>query len=138
MRSDRQAATQVRWKVAPRAPVQGSTERCGWPATSKGGSSMSEIEWWVGFDWASEKHRACLIDAGGRVVGERDVLHGGDGLAEFCAWLLDKTGAPPACIAVAIETPHGPVVEGLLERGFQVHAINPKQLDRFRDRFSPS
>jgi transposase len=39
-------------------------------------------------------------------------------------------------LAVAIETPHGPVVETLLERGFGVHAINPKQLDRFRDRYT--
>jgi transposase len=37
---------------------------------------------------------------------------------------------------VAIETPRGPVVEMLLERGFQVFALNPKQLDRFRDRFT--
>jgi len=36
----------------------------------------------------------------------------------------------------AIETPHGPIVEALLERGFNVYSINPKQLDRFRDRFS--
>jgi transposase len=28
------------------------------------------------------------------------------------------------------------VVENLIERGFAVHAINPKQMDRFRDRFS--
>jgi len=34
--------------------------------------------------------------------------------------------------------PHGPIVETLLERGFNVYAINPKQLDRFRDRFSPA
>jgi hypothetical protein len=31
---------------------------------------------------------------------------------------------------------HGPVVDVLLDRGFIVHAINPKQLDRLRDRFS--
>jgi Transposase len=37
---------------------------------------------------------------------------------------------------VAIEVLHGPVVEALLERGFRVHAINPKQLDRFRDQFT--
>jgi len=43
---------------------------------------------------------------------------------------------PTGMIAVAIEVPHGPVVETLLERGFVVHSINPKQLDRFRDRFS--
>ena len=29
-------------------------------------------------------------------------------------------------------------LETLLERGFNVYAINPKQLDRFRDRFSPA
>ena len=45
-------------------------------------------------------------------------------------------GAPAAAVQVAIETPHGPVVETLLERGFGVHALNPKQLDRFRDRFT--
>ena len=37
-----------------------------------------------------------------------------------------------------IETPRGPVVESLMERGFTVHSINPKQLDRFRDRISPA
>ena len=41
-------------------------------------------------------------------------------------------------IGVAVETPRGPVVESLMERGLAVHSINPKQLDRFRDRFSPA
>jgi hypothetical protein len=39
-------------------------------------------------------------------------------------------------VAVAIEVPHGPVVDALIDRGFVVYAINPKQLDRLRDRFS--
>jgi len=59
-------------------------------------------------------------------------------LAGLCSWLIEKTGARAHEIAVAIEAPRGPVVEVLLERGFQVFAINPKQLDRFRDRFSMS
>jgi transposase len=95
-----------------------------------------DIRWFVGVDWASAKHRVCLLDAGGQVVNERDVAHDGAGLAELCDWLLEKTDATPGQIAVAIETPHGPVVEALLERGFAVYAINPKQLDRFRDRFT--
>ena len=37
---------------------------------------------------------------------------------------------------MAIEVPHGPVVDALLDRGFAVYAINPKQLDRLRDRIS--
>src|SRR5262249_36167499 len=42
----------------------------------------------------------------------------------------------PQRVAVAIEVPRGAIVEGLVERGFHVFAINPKQLDRFRDRHS--
>ena len=41
-----------------------------------------------------------------------------------------------ASVQAAIEMPHGAVVEALLEREAQVYAINPKQLDRFRDRFT--
>src|SRR5215813_1944909 len=36
----------------------------------------------------------------------------------------------------ACSTRRGAVVETLVERGFHVYAINPKQLDRFRDRHS--
>ena len=101
-------------------------------------SMTDEVRWYVGLDWATEQHRACLLDAEGKYVAERDVTHDGVGLAELCSWLLDTTGALAQEIAVAIEAPRGPVVEVLLERGFQVFAINPKQLDRFRDRFSMS
>ncbi len=79
-----------------------------------------------------------MFNVEGKCVAERNITHGGAGLAELCSWLIDKTRAAAAEIAVAIEVPHGPVVECLMERGFRVYAINPKQLDRFRDRFSPA
>lgn len=41
-------------------------------------------------------------------------------------------------IPCAIEVNHGPVVGSLCEQGFMVYSINPKQLDRFRDRFCVS
>jgi transposase len=97
---------------------------------------VEDVHWVVGIDWATQSHRVCLLDAKGRGVGEREFAHGGAGLAELRDWLLEKTGAVPGQIAVAIEMPHGPVVEMLLEHGFVVFAINPKQLDRFRDRFT--
>ncbi|WP_244470406.1 IS110 family transposase [Microvirga vignae] len=74
------------------------------------------------------------MDAKGQVAAERVFAHSGEGLALLCDWLVERSGCAPEAIAIAIETPHGPVVEALLERGFGVHAINPKQLDRFRDR----
>jgi transposase len=92
--------------------------------------------WFVGIDWASATHQVCVIDAAGKILGEKAFAHGGAGLAELCAWLLAVSGGEPAVIAVSIEVPHGPVVETLLERGFLVHSVNPKQLDRFRDRFT--
>ena len=95
-----------------------------------------DIQWFAGVDWASEIHQVVLVDAHGTVAGEHTFPHGGEGLGAMCDWLLTATGAPAEAIAVAIEVPHGPVVETLMERGFLVHAINPKQLDRFRDRFT--
>ena len=91
--------------------------------------------WFVGVDWGREAHQVCVLDAAGAIVGERAFAHGGGGLAELCDWVVASTGGDPAAVAVAIEVPHGPVVETLLERGFRVCAVNPKQLDRFRDRF---
>ncbi len=97
---------------------------------------MNDPHWFVGFDWASEDHYVCLLDADGKCIAERGVKHDGAALSELCLWLMEKSGASPGCLAVGIEVPRGPVVEVLLERGFQVFAINPKQLDRFRDRFT--
>jgi transposase len=97
---------------------------------------IDDVQWFVGIDWATQSHRVCLLDAEGRDVSERDFAHDGAGLTGLRDWLLEKTKAVPGQIAVAIETPHGPVVEMLLDHAFQVFAINPKQLDRFRDRFT--
>ncbi len=93
--------------------------------------------WYAGVDWASESHLVSLTDAEGHKIGERRFEHSGEGLADMGTWLMTTSGACEAAqILVAIEVPHGPVVEALMERGFEVHAINPKQMDRFRDRFT--
>jgi hypothetical protein len=94
----------------------------------------TDVRFFGGIDWASETHQVCLVAADGKIIGERAFAHGGAGLAEMCDWLVTTSGEEPPTVAVAIEVPHGPVVEILLERRFQVDAVNPKQLDRFRDR----
>jgi hypothetical protein len=93
------------------------------------------ISWFAGVDWGSERHQVCLLDARGTTVGEREFPHSGEGLAELGDWLLSMASAA-STVAVAIEVPHGPVVDALVDRAFVVYAINPKQLDRLRDRFS--
>src|SRR6185436_4133765 len=93
------------------------------------------FRWFAGVDWGSAKHQVCLLDGTGNVVGEREFAHGGAGLTALCEWVVSMAG-DPGTVAVAIEVPHGPVVDAVLDRGFAVYAINPKQLDRLRDRIS--
>ena len=97
-----------------------------------------QTAWFVGVDWGSQEHHVCVTDAGGKVLGERMFEHGGAGLSEMADWLLSFSAGAAGDVGVAIETPRGPVVESLMEHGIAVHSINPKQLDRFRDRFSPA
>ena len=93
-------------------------------------------EWFVGIDWGSQPHQVCVLDGDRRRVGERTVDHDGASLARLADWLWTVSAGQPQRVAVAIEVPRGAIVDGLLERGFHVFAINPKQLDRFRDRHS--
>lgn len=92
--------------------------------------------WFVGIDWGSEQHQVCVLDRDRRRVGERVVDHDGASLARLADWLWTVSAGQPQRVAVAIEVPRGAIVEGLVERGFHVFALNPKQLDRFRDRHS--
>src|ERR1700741_3675609 len=94
---------------------------------------MADYDIYVGIDWATESHQVCVPEARGERRGEWAATHSGAGLAELGARLLTLT-TDPARISVGLETPRGAVVDRLLENGCHVFALNPKQLDRFRDR----
>ncbi len=97
---------------------------------------QDKFQWYVGIDWATEKYDVCVLDASGREIAKRVIEHSGSGIAELLDWLTELAGRKPEAVAIAIETPRGAMVEGLVERNFAVFAINPKQLDRFRDRYT--
>ena len=93
----------------------------------------SEYLYRVGIDWGSQHHQVCIVDREGH-RSEEAVPHTSAGLAALAQTLAALNPEAPERVAIAIEVPRGPVVETLLERGFHVFALNPKQLDRFRDR----
>ncbi|MCY4379766.1 MAG: IS110 family transposase [Candidatus Dadabacteria bacterium] len=97
-----------------------------------------ESLFFAGVDWGRESHQVCLVDQKGFVIGEKSFKHSGGGLFEMAQWIQKISGSEARDIAVTVEVNHGPVVESLLEQGFGVYSINPKQLDRFRDRFCVS
>ena len=95
---------------------------------------MDKYRRYVGIDWATQAHQMCVIDPDRHVLEERSFEHAGCAIAQCVEWLTQISEGDPSSTAIAIETPRGAIVEVLVERGFHVFSINPKQLDRFRDR----
>ena len=92
--------------------------------------------WYLGIDWGTAEHVLCLLDATGQVRGTRPVAHTAEAVQAALGWVTATAGVEPAAIAVGIERPDGVLVATVLEHAFPVFAITPKQLDRFRDRFT--
>ena len=59
------------------------------------------------------------------------------GLSEFGRWLHERR-AQSIELWASIEKPHGRIVDFLLDHGVVVYPVNPKALDRARDRFRMS
>ena len=93
-----------------------------------------EFRFWVGIDWATEAHQVCVLDGQRKILTERSVKHTGEAISLFADQLVLLASGEPTKVAVSIETPRGAIMEILLDRGMAVFSINPKQLDRFRDR----
>lgn len=89
-----------------------------------------------GIDWATTAHQVCVLDHQRVEIEQRSVQHDGESLQALAEWLISLAGGQPGGVAVGIEVPHGAVVETLIERGIEVFSINPKQLDRLRDRYT--
>src|SRR5437879_5266100 len=95
---------------------------------------MEQVTGYVGADWGSKSQAVMVVDAAGHRREERCVDHTADAVRACLDWIMTLTGATPAQISVAIETPRGALVDACLARRLLVFAVNPKQLDRFRDR----
>jgi transposase len=95
---------------------------------------ITQFKYHVGIDWASDSYQVVVVGSTGDILGEKHVEHTGEGIRQFMDWLLPLASFDRSSIGVAIEIPHGAMVETLIENNLAVFAINPKQLDRFRDR----
>jgi transposase len=89
-----------------------------------------------GIDWAEDHHDVSLVDAEGKVVGKRRISDDVAGFALLLQLLAEAGDSAEDPIPVAIETSRGLLVACLRATGRQVYAINPKAVDRYRDRHS--
>lgn len=91
----------------------------------------------VGIDWAEEHHDVCLLDEQGTTLGRRRVPEGLAGVRQLQELIAEHAEAPEQ-VVVGIETDRGPLVRFLLGAGYQLYAINPLAVDRYRDRHATS
>jgi transposase len=89
-----------------------------------------------GIDWAEDHHDVALVDADGALVAKRRISDDAAGFGLLLQLLADAGDNAEDPIPVAIETNRGLLVACLRATGRTVYAINPKAVDRYRDRHS--
>lgn len=93
--------------------------------------------YYTGVDWGDRLHQIYVIDEAGQKVLERKVEESAQAMVEFGCWLRERQ-AEGIEFWAGIEKPHGRIVDFLLDHGVVLYPINPKALDRARDRFRMS
>lgn len=93
--------------------------------------------YYLGVDWADEVHQVWVSDPQGSKVAEMKVTQSPEGMSELGRWLHERR-AEGIELWASIEKPEGRIVDFLLDDGVVVYPINPKAVDRARDRFRMS
>lgn len=95
------------------------------------------MRYYIGVDWGDTEHAVWVEDEAATKVASRVLPQTAAAFAEWGRW-LDERRAEGVELWAAIERPDGRVVDFLLDHGVVVYALNPKALDRARDRFRMS
>ena len=85
----------------------------------------------AGIDWAMRSHVVCVIDTAGETVEHFEVAHDSAGLHT-----LSRRFGRLGVVQVAIERPDGPVVDHLVESGFEVVVVPSRSVKALRARYS--
>jgi transposase len=88
-------------------------------------------------DWSEDHHDTAILDGDGQQLAARRVRHGVAGVAELHELIASHVDEPSDA-KVGIETDRGLLVQALVAAGYEVFAINPRAVDRYRDRHALS
>jgi transposase len=102
---------------------------------------------YVGDDWAEDHHDVELVDDDGRRLARVRLPEGLEGITRLhgliaahmpASWAQLDPADAAARVRIGIETDRGTWVQALLATGYQVYAINPMSVARYRQRHSTS
>ena len=91
-----------------------------------------DLDYYVGIDWASDHHDIQVLDKEGGKVRSFQVKHTVEGLQQLCGTLKNLAQGDPTRLGIIIETSHGLLVSTLIDEGFTVYHVNPKESERRR------
>ena len=92
---------------------------------------------YVGIDWADDHHDIHVTDDTAKALDSFSIPHSREGM-EKLAKRVDKCSPDRESVLVAVESHQGLLIYALLEAGYLVYPINPKAMDRYRDRYRMS
>jgi transposase len=101
----------------------------------------------VGDDWAEDHHDIEIVDDDGKILARRRLPEGLEGVTRLHSliaaqmpddWVDREPGEAAGLVKVGIETDRGSWVAALVAAGYEVFAINPLSVARYRERHSTS
>ena len=87
----------------------------------------------VGDDWSEDHHDVCLMDQAGKRLASRRLPEGLTGIRQLHE-LIAEHAVEPDQVVIGIETDRGLWAGALAAAGYQVFAVNPLAVARYRDR----
>ena len=89
----------------------------------------------VGNDWSQDHHDVCVMDEAGTVLAARRFPDGLAGLAGMHELLAEHADGSSQEVVIGIETDRGLWVQALAAAGYQMYAVNPLSVARYRERY---
>jgi transposase len=96
------------------------------------------LEIFCGIDWSERHHDVAVVDRTGALLARRRITDDLDGFTALSGLLAEHAGEAFTAVDVAIETDRGLLVAALRAAGHRIYAINPKAVERYRDRHAVS
>jgi transposase len=87
----------------------------------------------VGDDWSEDHHDVCLMDQAGKRLASRRLPEGLTGIRQLHE-LIAEHAEEPDQVVIGIENDRGLWAGALAAAGYQVFAVNPLAVARYRDR----
>jgi transposase len=91
------------------------------------------VQVFVGHDWAEDHHDIEIRNGEGRRLSRARLPEGVEGVARFHALVAEHV-EDPAEVVIATETDRGLFVGSLVAAGYEVYAVNPLSVARYRER----